>query len=148
MQGLASFCSSCCCMHAGPAKRKPIYQAAIYHGTNQPDNLQLCLLPGWATLHSSPTARVKPQLSAKLSYSTFSELYCKSLNNLKDFKDPDRFKPDFLSDYSHRKELCFQISVINHLKVKDPETAKWNSAISDFNIYTFTFSTVKMFSMK
>ncbi len=72
MQCSCSFCpfSQCVyvCASAVSAKRKPFYQAAIYQAANQPDNLQLCLLPGWATLPSSPTASVKPQPSALLSY--------------------------------------------------------------------------------
>ena len=75
-------CARAC---SSPAKRKLIYQAAIYQAANQPDNLQLCLLPGWATLHSSPRAGVKPQPSAPLSYFSLSQLCSKSLNNLKDF---------------------------------------------------------------
>lgn len=43
-------------MLAGLAKGEPIYQAPLYQAANQPDNLQLLLLPGWATLYSTPTA--------------------------------------------------------------------------------------------
>ena len=41
-----SFSASVCVLEV-PTRRKSLYQAAIFQTTNQPDNMQLSLLPGW-----------------------------------------------------------------------------------------------------
>ena len=70
--------SGCICAPPVSAGIELIYQAAIYQAASQPDNLQVFLLPGWATFHSSNTA---------LCYSHISHswLQSKSWNQFKDF---------------------------------------------------------------
>lgn len=64
-------------MPAALAKGEPIYQAPLYQAANQPDNLQLLLLLGWATLYYKPTALYMLLF--------FTLKITKSLNKSKDF---------------------------------------------------------------